>query len=58
MASDDEGWVSRDSGKQRKPAEDGEDDSIELDSKAYEEWRKGTDDDSYMSDPKYVGGTT
>jgi hypothetical protein len=58
MASEDEGWVSRDSGKQRKPAKDGEDDSIELDSKEYEEWRKGTDEDSYMSDPKYFGGTT
>ena len=58
MASEDEGWVSHDSGKPRKPVDDGEDDSIELDSKEYEEWRKGTDDDSYMSDPKYFGGTT
>jgi len=58
MAGDDEGWVSHDNGKQRKPADDGEDDSIELDSKEYEEWRRGTDDDSYMSDPKYFGGTT
>ncbi|OIR09614.1 MAG: hypothetical protein BEU05_02500 [Marine Group III euryarchaeote CG-Bathy2] len=58
MADDDEGWVSHDNGKQRKPADDGEDDSIELDSKEYEEWRRGTDDDSYMSDSKYFGGTT
>mgnify|MGYP001476961564 FL=1 len=58
MASDDEGWVSHDSGKPRKPVDDGEDDSIELDSKEYEEWRRGTDDDSYMSDTKYFGGTT
>ena len=58
MAGDDEGWVSHDNGKQRKPADDREDDSIELDSKEYEEWRRGTDDDSYMSDPKYFGGTT
>ena len=58
MASDDEGWVSHESGKPRKPAEDGEEDSIALDSKEYEEWRRGTDDDSYMSDTKYFGGTT
>ena len=58
MASDDEGWVSHDSGKQRKPVDDGEDDSIALDSKEYEEWRRGTDDDSYMSDTEYFGGTT
>ncbi|HIG63662.1 MAG TPA: DUF3592 domain-containing protein [Marine Group III euryarchaeote] len=58
MANDDEGWVSHDSGKPRKPVDDGEDDSIELDSKEYEEWRRGTDNDSYMSDSKYFGGTT
>ena len=58
MAGAAEGWVSHDNGKQRKPADDREDDSIELDSKEYEEWRRGTDDDSYMSDPKYFGGTT
>ena len=58
MASDDEGWVSHDSGKPRKPVDDGEDDSIALDSKEYEEWRRGTDDDSYMSDTEYFGGTT
>ena len=58
MASDDEGWVSHDSGKPRKPVDDREDDSFELDSKEYEEWRRGTDDDSYMSDSKYFGGST
>ena len=35
-----------------------DDEAIELDSKEYEEWRRGTDDDSYMSDSKYFGGTT
>ncbi|MAH17534.1 MAG: hypothetical protein CL960_03445 [Euryarchaeota archaeon] len=55
MASDDEGWVSHDSGKPRKPADD-EEESIALDSKEYEEWRKGTDDDTYMSDTEYFGG--
>ena len=58
MASDDEGWVSHGSGKPRKPVDDREDDSIELDSKEYEEWRRGTDDDSYMSDTKYFGSST
>ena len=58
MPEDDEGWVSHDSSKKGRDREKEEDDSIELDSKEYEEWRRGTDNDSYMSDPKYFGGTT
>ncbi len=58
MPEDDEGWVSHDSSKKGRDREKEKDDSIELDSKEYEEWRRGTDNDSYMSDPKYFGGTT
>ena len=58
LPENDEGWVSHDSSKKGRDREKEEDDSIELDSKEYEEWRRGTDNDSYMSDSKYFGGST
>jgi len=58
LAKDDDGWVTHDRNKKSQDRVEEEDDSIELDSKEYEEWRRGSDNDSYMSDPKYFGGTT
>ena len=58
MSQDEDGWTTHDSSKKGQDKEKEEDDSIALDSEEYEEWRRGTDNDSYMSDSKYFGGTT
>ena len=58
MPQDEDGWTTHDSTKKVQDREKEEDDSIALDSEEYENWRRGTDNDSYMSDSKYFGSTT
>jgi hypothetical protein len=58
LSQDEDGWTTHDRSKKGQDKEKEEDDSIALDSEEYEEWRRGTDNDSYMSDSKYFGGTT
>jgi len=58
LPQDEDGWSTHDSTKKGQDKEKEEDDSIALDSEEYEEWRRGTDNDSYMSDSKYFGSTT